>query len=656
MLSLAFDEKSNIWLQPFSVLINCMFPVEYVYADWIFCQTRSIAGRADPESLASPSERVKDTGSQVEGFCIPQLLLRKSNIDQATATTLVIKERWTPDLDKMTENEPFVENDDNKMIPIFTAEHAKDDEMYAKLRLTSEWKDHRPRYKNVSYLHHAFLLPSSDHALAGKTAKTFDGEIREWTYCLHGPVRKLQGGGFTNYEEDDAAVFKYPDAWPKPAMEWLSRPRPSGWPSSELVQEIFESGCHLAPVGRGKRLEEPVDVFKYCRNPEATRANSTLPSATEDSCEKWAMDETEWRTSFSLAENKLGESMSPVQRHVIVLLKTIKKFYFPEVISTYYLKILLFWECEKRGQVFWREDNSGSCLLFMLDRLQECLESRHLPHYIMPQSNLLMYKDPSGLKEAAVQVAEVRCNILSKTFNLLRKLQSLTFQSQTYLKNVGLQLEEKLAKMDDKFLSKEDRIKLSSAVRSVFVGKCKDVVASLQQISSMERDNIDMLRVINTSLYAYQSILARNFCALWFLDSSESDNRKVPEEEEFNTFVKQEVQDLSLDKAFYEVVNAFFESARKGLEPSLAIPSTRMMEKLREEQMKSAQKDVEEAKAELKEMLDWLKNSDLKLIEEKVTKKFKEMGFFPTQEEIKKAMDEELEALFQERIKINQDG
>ena len=274
----------------------------------------------------------------------------------------------------------------------------------------------------------------------------------------------------------------------------------------------------------------------------------------------------------------------------------------------------------------------------------------------MPQSNLLMYKDPSRLKEAAVQVAEVRCNILSKTFNLLRKLQSLTFQSQTYLKNVGLQLEEKLAKMDDKFLSKEDRIKLSSAIRSVFVGKCKDVVASLQQISSMERDNIDMLRVINTSLYAYQSILARNLCALWFLDSSESDNRKVLEEEEFNTFVKQEVQDLSLDKAFYEVVNVFFESARKGLEPSLAIPTTRMMEKLREEQMKSAQKDVEEAKAELKEMLDWLKNNDLKLIEEKVTKKFKEMGFFPTQEEIKKAMDEELEALFQERIKINQDG
>ena len=307
------------------------------------------------------------------------------------------------------------------------------------------------------------------------------------------------------------------------------------------------------------------------------------------------MDETEWRTSFSLGENKLGKSVSPVQRHVMVLLKMIKKFYFPEVISTYYLKNLLFWECEKRGEKFWREENSANCLLFMLDRLQECLESRHLPHYFMPHSNLLTFEDPSGLKEAAVQVAEVRCNILSKTFNMLRKLQIPPFQSQTYLKNVGLQLEEHFAKMKDKNLAEEDRKQLSSAIGSIFVGRCKNVVARLQQISSTERDDIETL--INVALYAYQSILARNLCALWFRDSSESKGHKAVEDKEFNTFVRQEVQDLCLDEAFYEVVNVFFESARKGLEPSLAIPTTRMMEKLREEQLKSAQKNVEEAKA-----------------------------------------------------------
>ena len=136
------------------------------------------------------------------------------------------------------------------------------------------------------------------------------------------------------------------------------------------------------------------------------------------------------------------------------------------------------------------------------------------------------------------------------------------------------------------------------------------------------------------ALYAYQSILARNLCALWFLDSSESDDHKALEDEKFNTFVRQEVQDLCLDDVFYAVVNVFFESAKKGLEPSLAIPTTRMMEKLREEELKSAQKQVEEAKAELfKGVSQWLKTSDLKLIAEKATMKLKERGegFFPTQ-------------------------
>ena len=169
------------------------------------------------------------------------------------------------------------------------------------------------------------------------------------------------GDGYGSYEEDDTSVFKYPDDCPEPAMEWLVRPRPSSWPSPELVQEIFESGCHLAPVGRGKLLEDPVDAFRYMRNPaEASPENCSVHRTGTNNGNKWVMDETEWRVSFPSAENKLGEMVSPVQRHILVLLKMIKKFYFPEVISTYYLKNLLFWECEKKDEAFWREDNSGS--------------------------------------------------------------------------------------------------------------------------------------------------------------------------------------------------------------------------------------------------------------------------------------------------------
>jgi len=152
----------------------------------------------------------------------------------------------------------------------------------------------------------------------------------------------------------------------------------------------------------------------------------------------------------------------------MVLLKMIKKFYFPDVISTYYLKNLLFWECENKDEVFWKEENSANCLLFMLDRLQECLEKHHLPHYIMPQSNLLKYEAPSRLNEAAVVVAEVRRNILPKTVNLLRRLHSMTYQSQTYLQNTGLQLEDHILKMQDRSLSEEDHRELLKAMFSVF--------------------------------------------------------------------------------------------------------------------------------------------------------------------------------------------
>ena len=629
-----------------------MFPVEYVYGDWMGWRAKSIAKRADTESWTSPSERDTKTGSQVEGFCIPEFMLRKSDVDCIPAFD--IQEHWQPDFDGMTEYKPFVDDDEKKSIDIFTVEHVENDPRYAKLRLTNEWKEHRPRYKNVSFLHHAFLLPSAGHPLEGREGTSFGiegAEVRKWSFALHGPVRKLQSGGFLNYEADQTGVFKYPMAWPEPAMEWLVRPRPSGWPSSDLVMAIFDSGCHLAPVGRGKRLDEPVNIANYCQNPEITLATSTVPVAGSNTEGLWVMEETEWRTSFSLAENKLGESVSPVQRHVMVLLKILKKFHFPDVISTYYLKNLLFRECESRGDDFWREDNSASCLLFMLDRLQECLEAHLLLHYIMSQSNLLMYEDPTKLKEAAKVVAYVRKNILPKTFGILRRLQSLAYQYQTYLQKRGSHLEGDLLRMQDKHLTKENHTQVLTAVYSFFVGKCKDVIASLQRITSQEREETEKL--INISLYCYQSVLARNLCKLWFLIHDKSNGTKTLDEDRFKAFVKEEVANLCLDENFLSVALGFFDHTRKGVESSLAIPTTRFMELLRGEKMKIAQEGVEAAKAPLKGVLDWVRRNNLKAIEEKTSKVVQKLAesTLLTEEDVKRVLDVELAALFEKKMK-----
>ena len=622
-----FDDTSNIWLEPFSALINCMFPVEYLYADWLGWQTNTEAQREDPESIIGLSDATIEAGSRAEGFCIPQFILSKRDIEQGSV--LDIKEHWQPDRDVMTASDPFDINEKKTPIPIFAVEHVDDDPKYAKLRLTNEWKDHRPRYKNVPYLHHTFLLPSADHPMDGRESRNFDDQNAAWSYTLHGPVRKLQSGGLPSYEEDETGVFKYPIAWPEPAMEWLVRSRPSGWPSPELVQEIFDSGCHLAPVGRGNRFEEPVDLLSYCQNPELSVASSAGLEAKYNEG-KLFMDNTEWKTSFSVAENKLGESVSPVQRHVLVLLKMIKKIYFPKVISTYCLKHLLFWESEKKQLDFWREDNSANCLLLILDRLQECLKAHQLPHFFIPKSNVLQYEDPSKLNEAAVIVAEVRRNISPKTVNLLKRLQSMSYHSHTYLRGLGLLLEEHLLKMQDRNLSTKDQRQVVIALHSVFVGKCKDVLAQLRKITPAELQIIEKL--VNVSLYVYQSTLARILCRLWLLHSEEDYKNKEERESEdaFKSFVKEEVKHLSFDDDFLTLALGFFHRARNGVEPSLEIPNTRVMELLREEQMKIAKENMKQAKQLLKGTLfSCLKMSDFRKIEQKMsTKRLQEEEFF----------------------------
>ena len=190
-----------------------------------------------------------------------------------------------------------------------------------------------------------------------------------------------------------------------------------------------------------------------------------------------------------------------------------------------------------------------------------------------------------------------------------------------------------------------------TAVYSLFVGKCKDVIASLQRITSQEREETEKL--INISLYCYQSVLARNLCKLWFLIHDKSNGTKTLDEDRFKAFVKEEVANLCLDENFLSVALGFFDHIRKGVESSLAIPTRRFMELLRGEQMKIAQEGVEAAKAPLKGVLDWVKRNDLKANEEKTSKVVQKPAesTLLTEEDVKMVLDVELAALFEKKMK-----
>ena len=220
----------------------------------------------------------------------------------------------------------------------------------------------------------------------------------------------------------------------------------------------------------------------------------------------------------------------------------------------------------------------------------------------MPQSNLLLHEDPSSLKEAAAVVADVRCNIFSKTYNLLRRLQSMDYQSQTYLINLGLQLEDQMTTMQERNLAVEDHRKLLIDIHSVFVGKCKEVIDCLQM---MDRQGMEAL--INVALCVYQSLLARTLCKLWFIINDDGTNKNALIEKNFNSFVKEEIGALFLYEEILSVAHVFYHNTRKGKESSMAIAMTSAMWQLRDEQMKIAQENVEEANVELKLALNIFK-------------------------------------------------
>ena len=122
-----YDERSQLWLEPFSELINGLFPIEQVYGDWNWWHAEREARLLfNPESLCSSSSSYLPTGSRAEGFCIPRLLYS----DREGDVPLHERKFWTPDLDEMKVEECCIEDENNKSIAIFTPEHVSDDPRY----------------------------------------------------------------------------------------------------------------------------------------------------------------------------------------------------------------------------------------------------------------------------------------------------------------------------------------------------------------------------------------------------------------------------------------------------------------------------------------------------------------------------------------------
>ena len=164
----------------------------------------------------------------------------------------------------------------------------------------------------------------------------------------------LQEGGGAMFDMALCLSFPY---WPAVANNWITRHRPSGWPSRELVSSIVKEGCALVPV-------------------------SPLRGLTG----------LEWRISFSSCEKKLAQSLNNCQKGCFLIVKGIWRHFLKHPskrgVQSYHLKTAMFWVCEEVSPTDWRRDKIGVGALRILQKLYSFLVNMCCPHYLIPENNL----------------------------------------------------------------------------------------------------------------------------------------------------------------------------------------------------------------------------------------------------------------------------
>lgn len=106
------------------------------------------------------------------------------------------------------------------------------------------------------------------------------------------------------------------------------------------------------------------------------------------------MEGDAWVLSFNEAENKVLQGAS--RKKCLSILKTLRdrNLELPgHPITTYHIKTLVLYECEKHPHDYeWDDSNLGDRINGILLQLISCLQCRRCPHYFIPTLDLFRGK------------------------------------------------------------------------------------------------------------------------------------------------------------------------------------------------------------------------------------------------------------------------
>ncbi|XP_061175918.1 uncharacterized protein LOC133184861 [Saccostrea echinata] len=167
------------------------------------------------------------------------------------------------------------------------------------------------------------------------------------------------------------------NCFPKLARRWHSRQRKCKWPSDDIIEEILSGGCTLI---------------------QRAHPESVLP-------------EVEWKFVFSNADQiLLKKALCPVQKSVFRLFKISVEYltrHLDKTLKHKHLKNVFFHASENIRREVW-EQNVGGCLLFIVGYLLDCLKNRNIPHYFIPENNLIDYYSEKEIQTIATYIEAFR--------------------------------------------------------------------------------------------------------------------------------------------------------------------------------------------------------------------------------------------------------
>src|SRR6218665_2731284 len=202
---------------------------------------------------------------------------------------------------------------------------------------------------------------------------------------ISGPAIKHRGDKQTgHFFAIDFVKCLWCHQWPKEAQGWLNRPRFHGWPTTDIISEVVQSGCHLVYA-----------QHRSCRN-----------------------DKLQWRFSFSFAELILIQSWTQTQQIVYHLLRFFAKTELmqkncpkkDEVLCTYHLKTLMLWACEDKSPEWWSNPSVIAICSELLKMLAVWLKRNYCPNYFIPEANLFHKHEISKMVEKTEKRLNKFCN------------------------------------------------------------------------------------------------------------------------------------------------------------------------------------------------------------------------------------------------------